>query len=147
MGVDRRESSGERQLRFAKQMATDFEAWLLRNIVSSVVETDDQLRYICYGQRIASEVAALRERQLGDEAAYLGKVEGIEMTLDWLARQRAQELVAIACAECLVDGEQWASNTHFNDDHLEAAQSEARQWLQEHTKEAIRVGVAGVLDV
>ena len=136
----------DRQLNFAKQMATDFDAWLLRNIVWSVIETDEQLRHLCDSRRAAREAATLREQQLGEEAAYLGKVEGIEMTLDWFARQRALELVALACAECLTDGEQWASNTHFDDDHLEAAQGEARQWLREHTNEAVRVGVLGVLE-
>jgi len=146
MGLDRPATSIDRQSSFAKQMATDFEAWLLRNIVWSMIETDDQLRYLCDGRSIASEAAAIRERRQGENVEYLGKIEAIEATLDWLAQERALELVALACAECLADGDQWASNARFDDEHVEAAQTEARQWLHEHTEEAIRVGVAGVLD-
>jgi hypothetical protein len=147
MGLDRAAASSDRQQHFAKQMATDFEAWLLRNIVWSMIETDTQLECLCEGRRIASEAGALRERRQGEDVEYLGKIEGIEMALNWLAQERALELVALACAECLADGEQWASNARFNDEHVEAAQAEARQWLQEHTNEAVRVSVLGVLDV
>ena len=128
-------------------MGTDFEAWLLRNIVWSDIETDAQPECLCEGRSITSEAAALRERRQGEDVEYLGKIEGIEMALDWLAQERALELVALAYAECLADSEQWASNARFDDEHVEAAQAEARQWLLEHTKEAMRVGVAGVLDI
>ena len=147
MGHDRAAASVDCQQHYAKEMATDFEAWLLRNIVWSVIETDAQLECLCEGRSIASEAAAHRERRQGEDVEYLGKIEGIEVTLDWLAQERALELVALACAECLADGKQWASNARSDDEHVEAAQAEARQWLQVHTKEAIRVGVAGVLDV
>jgi len=121
MGPDRAAASSDRQQQFAKQMATDFKAWLLRNIVWSVIETDAQLECLCDGRAIAGEAAAIRERRQGEDVEYLGKIEGIEMALDWLAQERAMELVALACAECLADGEQWASNARFDDEHVEAA--------------------------
>jgi len=147
MGRDRPAASIDRQSSFAERLSTDFDAWLLRNTVWSFIEADDQLRYLCDGRTIARDAAVLRERQQGDDAAYLGKIEAIEATLDWLARQRALELVAQACEACLEDSEQWASNTKFDDKHIEEAQVEARQWLREHTNEAVRVGALGVLDV
>ena len=118
MGVERPAASIDRQSSFAERLSTDFDAWLLRNMVWSFIEADDQLRYLCDGRSIVSEAAALRERQQGDDVAYLGKIEAIEATLDWLARERALERVAQACAACLGDSEQWASNTNFDDKHI-----------------------------
>jgi hypothetical protein len=136
----------DRQLNFAKQMATDFDAWLLRNIVWSVIETDEQLRHLCDSRRAAREAATLREQQQGEDVEYIGKVEAIEMTLDQVTQKRALELVAVACAECLANAEEWASNRAFDDEHVEEAQAEARQWLREHPKDAARVGVLGILE-
>ena len=146
MERDRPAASIDRQSSFAERLSTDFDAWLLRNTVWSFIEADDQLRRLCDGRSIVGEAAALRKRQQGDDVAYLGKIEAIEATLDWLARQRALELVAQACAACLEDSEQWAANTKFDDKYVEEAQVEARQWLQEHTNEAARVGALGALE-
>lgn len=146
MGLDRPEASIERQSSFAERLSTDFDAWLLRNTVWSFIEADGQLRHLCDGRSIARDAAVLREQQQGDDAAYLGKIEAIEATLDWLARQRALELVAQACEACLEDSETWASNTKFDDNHVEEAQVEAHQWLREHTNEAARVGALGGLE-
>ena len=68
MGHDRAAASVDCQQLYAKEMATDFEAWLLRNIVWSVIETDAQLECLCEGRRIASEAATLRERRQGEDA-------------------------------------------------------------------------------
>ena len=146
MGLDRPAASIDRQSSFGERLSTDFDAWLLRNMVWSFIEADDQLAYLCDGRSIVSNAAGLRKRQQGDEVVYLGKIEAIEATLDWLARQRALELVAQACAACLEDSEQWASNTKFDDKYVEEAQVEARQWLREHTNEAARVGALGALE-
>jgi len=146
MGIDRPAASIDRQSSFGERLSTDFDAWLLRNMVWSFIEADDQLAYLCDGRSIVSSAAGLRKRQQGDDVAYLGKIEAIEATLDWLARQRALELVAQACAACLEDSEQWASNTKFDDKYVEEAQVEARQWLREHTNEAARVGALGALE-
>jgi hypothetical protein len=127
-------------------MSGNFEAWLLRNIVCSVVETDDQLSHLCDSWRAAGEAATVRGQQQGEDVEYLGKLEAIEMTLDQVAQKRALELVAVACAECLVNAEQWASNRAFDAEHVEEAQAEARQWLREHPKDAARVGVLGILE-
>jgi len=146
MGIDRPAASIDRQSSFGERLSTDFDAWLLRNMVWSFIEADDQLAYLCDGRSIVNNAAGLRKRQQGDEVVYLGKIEAIEATLDWLARQRALELVAQACAACLEDSEQWDSNTKFDDKYVEEAQVEARQWLQEHTNEAARVGALGALE-
>lgn len=146
MGLDRPEASIDRQSSFAERLSTDFEAWLLRNMVWSFIEADDQLRWLCDGRSIVSEAAALRERQQGDDVAYLGKIDAIEATLDWLARERALERVAQACAACLEDSEQWVSNTDIDDTHVDEAQAEAGQWLRTHTNEAARVDALGALE-
>lgn len=146
MGFERPAASIDRQSSFGERLSTDFDAWLLRNMVWSFIEADDQLEYLCDGRSIVSNAAGLRKRQQGDGAAYLGKIEAIEATLDWLARQRALELVVQACKACLEDSEQWASNTKFDDKHVEEAQVEAHQWLREHTNEAARVGALGALE-
>ena len=146
MRADRPEESIDRQLDFETQMSGNFEAWLLRNIVCSVVETDDQLSHLCDSWRAAGEAATVRGQQQGEDVEYIGKVEAIEMTLDQVTQKRALELVAVACARCLANPEQWASNRTFDDDHVEAAQAEARQWLRDHPKDAARVGVLGVLE-
>ena len=146
MGFERPAASIDRQSSFGERLSTDFDAWLLRNMVWSFIEADDQLAYLCDGRSIVSNAAGLRKRQQGDEVVYLGKIEAIEATLDWLARQRALELVAQACAACLEDSEQWDSNTKFDDKYVEEAQVEARQWLREHTNEAARVGALGALE-
>lgn len=127
MGLERPAASIDRQSGFAKELSTDFDSWLLRNIVWSVVEADAQLRKLCDCRSVASDAAGIREFQHGEDAAYLGKIEAIEMTLDRLARERAAELVALACAECLADGDQWASNTTFDDARVEEAQAEAKR--------------------
>ena len=147
MGFERPAASIDRQSNFGERLSTDFDAWLLRNMVWSFIEADDQLEYLCDGRSIVSNAAGLRKRQQGDDVAYLGKIETIEAMLDWLARQRAIELVAQASLACIEDSEQWASNTKFDDKHVEEAQVEAHQWLREHTNEAGRVGALGVLDV
>jgi len=146
MGVERPDSSVKRQSSFAEEMATDFDTTLLRNLVWLCIENDGQLTCICDGRAVVSEAATLRKHNQGEDVAYLAQLEEIEATLDWLARQRALELVAQACADCLTDGEAWASNADPDEERVDEAQTEARQWLQHHTNEAVRVGALGALD-
>lgn len=143
---DRPEASIVRQSSFVKQMAMDFDTELLYDLVWLLIEDDGQLALLCDGRSVANDAATLRKRQQGEDAEYLGKVEAIEATLDWLARQRALELVAQACAECLTDGEAWASNTASDTVDVDAAQAEARRWLQYHPNEAVRVDALGALN-
>jgi len=146
MDSDRSDSSVDRQSSFAERMASDFDTTLLRNLAWLCIENDGQLSRICDGRAVVSEAANLRQHNQGEDVEHLGRLEAIEATLDWLARQRALELVAQACADCLTDGEAWASNTDPDDGRVGAAQAEARRWLKHHTNEAVRVGALEALD-
>ena len=72
MGLDRPAASIDRQSSLGERLSTDFDAWLLRNMVWSFIEADDQLEYLCDGRSIVSNAVGLRKRQQGDEVAYLG---------------------------------------------------------------------------
>ncbi|WP_262174667.1 hypothetical protein [Haloarcula laminariae] len=128
MDSDRSDSSVDRQSSFAERMASDFDTTLLRNLAWLCIENDGQLSRICDGRAVISEAANLRQHNQGEDIEYLAQLEEIEATLDWLARQRALELVAQACADCLTDGEAWESNTDPDEERIDAAQAEARRW-------------------
>ena len=133
-----------RQQEFA-EMSQEFEAVPLSNTVYDDILDDDQLTQLCDAAAEASLASDLRERSHGEDSESVEKVNEAWGYLDYVARQRALELVAEACARVIRDGEQWSTSDHWDNDAIDNAQQEAREWLEYHMNETERANVAEVL--
>lgn len=133
-----------RQKEFA-EMSHEFEAAPLSTTVSEAILADDQLAQLCDAAAEASIASDLRERSHGEESESAEKLHEAWGYLDYVARQRALEVVAESCATVIQDGEQWDEPDHWDADTIHEAQDEAREWMSWHTNETERANVAGVL--
>lgn len=129
------------QREFAESFATDFDAAPVHNHVWETVDADDQLAALCDAAAAADAAGDLREDCLGEDVEHAEKVEEAADRLHWVARQRALEVVAEACATVINDAGQWVADGIRTAEEMEDATFEAREWLQLHTNEAARVGV------
>jgi hypothetical protein len=127
-----------RQQEFA-EMSQEFEAAPLSNTVSEAILDDDQLTQLCDAAAETSIASDLRERSHGEESESAEKLHEAWGYLDYVARQRALEVVAESCEMVIQDGDHWD-----DDDAIDTAQQEAREWMRAHTNETERANVAGV---
>jgi hypothetical protein len=144
--TDRPVASTRRQREFADGMASDFEYVPVHNTVHDEILDDDQLAWLCDAAATVSIASDLRERSYGEDGKYVENLEEIWGRLDYIARQRALEVVAEACATVIQDGEQWAEDGHWDAETIHKAQDEARQWMRWHTNETNRANVEEVSD-
>ena len=125
------------QSSFERRFAEDFDEAPLHNKVWDDIGEDEALARFCDAAAAAEAAADHRDHddELGEAA------DNCEGTFRWAARQRALEVVAEACATVITDGDQWADEGHWEQQTVNAAKREAREWLQAHTNEADRAGV------
>jgi hypothetical protein len=133
-----------RQKEFA-EMSQEFEAAPLSNTVYEAILDDDQLTQLCDAAAEASIASDLRERSHDEESESAEKLHEAWGYLDYVARQRALEIVAESCATVIEHSEQWDEPNHWDDDAVANAQQEAREWMKAHTNETHRANVAEVL--
>ena len=137
-------SSTRQQGDFASRFAEDFDADVLANKVHDDLGADDQLARLCDAASAADAAGDLRESYHGEDAEYVEEVEEAWGTLSHVARERALEVVAEACATVIDEGDEWAEAGHWEAEAIREAKHEAREWLQMHTNEAARAGVMEV---
>jgi hypothetical protein len=137
-------ASERRQKEFA-EMSQEFEVAPLSNTVSEAILADDQLTQLCDAAAEASIASDLRERSHGEESESAEKLQDAWGYLDYVARQRALEVVAESCASVIQGGEQWIEADQWDAATIYEAQDEARKWMSEHTNETERANVAEVL--
>ena len=137
-------SSTRKQKSFASGFAEDFEAAAIQNAVHDDLGEDDQLARLCDAAAAADAAGELRESYHGEGADGVEEIEEAWGKLSHVARQRALEVVAEACARIIDEGDEWAADGHWEADAIAEAKYEARTWLQHHTNEAARVGVLEV---
>lgn len=139
--MQRPRQSKKRQSELSSDMATDFDAVPLHNLVHDVVSEDDQLARLLDAAALADEAGDVRRDALGEDAELVDDVRDAWGKLSDAARERALEAVAEACATIIQDGDDWVEDGHCAQDEMDSAKHEARNWLQTHTNEASRVGV------
>jgi hypothetical protein len=136
----RLKASERRQKEFA-EMSREFKAVPLSNTVYETLLDDDQLTQLCDAAAEASLANDLRGRSHGEESESAEKLEDAWGYLDYVARQRALEIVAESCATVIQDAEQWDEPAHWDDDAIDNAQQEARAWMSAHTNETEQANV------
>ncbi|GAA3882771.1 hypothetical protein [Haloarcula argentinensis] len=137
-------ASKRQQSDFSERFAEDFDTAPLHNTVWTEIDEDAQLARFCDGAAAAEAAAEHREDRQGYDAL-AEKADKGWGRLRKAARERALEVVAEACATVIQDGDQWVNEGHWEQEVIDAAKREARDWLQCHTNEADRVGVLEVL--
>lgn len=137
-------SSTRKQKDFASRLSEDFEAAAIQNAVHDDLGEDDQLARLCDAAAAADAAGDLRESYHGEGADGVGEIEEAWGKISHVARQRALEVVAEACARIIDEGDEWVADGHWETDAIAEAKYEARTWLQHHTNEAARVGVLEV---
>jgi hypothetical protein len=143
--MTRRSVSSKRMQSDFDRFANDFEAVPLHNKVFEDIGEDDQLARLCDAAAAADAARDLRISYHGEDVDFAEKIKDAEGQLRWVARQRALEVVAEACATVITDGDQWVDEGHWEQTTIDGAKHEAREWLQTHTNEADRVGVLGAV--
>jgi hypothetical protein len=138
-------ASTRRQGEFA-DMADDFEAIPLRNTISDAIINDDQLVQFCDAAAEAKNARHSREAAVGEDGTHVEYLNETWGRLVYVARQRALEVVAEACATVIQDEKQWGDDGHWDDETIHEAQDEARQWMRWHTNETNRANVEEVSD-
>jgi predicted Zn-dependent peptidase len=122
-------------------MAKDFDAAILHNTVSEDLGADDHLAQLLDATahtRLAQEV---REDDLGSDGDRVNDVGEAAGTLSHVARTRAREVVAEACATIIDEADEWAADGHIGEQSARDAQHEAREWLQLNTNVSGRLGL------
>jgi len=122
-------------------MASDFDETPLHNKVYDDINEDEELARFCDAAAAADEAGEYRSRD--DELTEAANE--CWGRLHWAARQRALGVVAEACEAVITDGDQWADEGHWDQETMDDAKHEAREWLRMHSNEAERTGVLGVL--
>lgn len=138
-------SSARDQRERARRLASDFQATVLHNMVHDRVQEDAQLGLLLDAATAVDHAHRERERNMEDDAACLTHLSKAEGKTLHVARNRALEVVAEACAAVIRDGEEWVAEDHYDAQAVAEAQAEARAWLQSHTIPAARAEVLGVL--
>lgn len=137
-------SSTRKQGNFSSRLAEDFNAAPLANKIHDDLGADDQLARLCDAAAAADAAGDLRESYHGEGVDGADAIEEAWGKLSHVARQRALEVVAEACAHIIDEGDEWVEEGHWGADVMREANYEARTWLQHHTNEAARVGVLEV---
>lgn len=137
-------ASERRQKEFA-DMADDFEAVPLHNTVYDKIIDDKQLADCCDAAAEAKNARQSRECQYGENESHVEYLNETWGRLVYVARQRALEVVAEACATVIRDGDQWTENDQWNAATIQHAQQESREWLNAHSNETERAQVWEVL--
>jgi hypothetical protein len=122
-------------------MAEDFDATLLHNTVYEDLGEDDHLAQLLDAMAHAELAQEVREDDLGSDGARVADVGQAAGTLSHVARTRAREVVAEACATVVEKSDQWVDDGHYDREVVDAAQHEAREWLQVNTNVAGRLGL------
>ena len=98
-------SSTRKQKDFASRLSGDFEAAAIQNAVHDDLGEDDQLARLCDAVAAADAAGELRESYHGEGADGVEEIEEAWGKLSHVARQRALEVVAEACARLLDEGD------------------------------------------
>jgi hypothetical protein len=130
--IERRVASIRRQREFADDMGRDFEALPLSNTVHDAIIDDDQLAQLCDAAIEASIASDRRECIHGEDGSGVENLTEAWGRIAYVARQRALEVVAEACARVIQDGEQWIENDQWNAETVQHAQQEAQEWMSAH---------------
>jgi hypothetical protein len=144
--IERRVASIRRQQEFADDTARDFEADPLHITVHNEIIEDDQLAQLCDAAIEASIASDRREGIHGEDGPGVENLSEAWGRIAYVARQRALEVVAEACATVVQDGDQWIEEGRWNAETIHEAQAEAREWMQAHTNETNRANVEEVPD-
>ncbi|MDS0284700.1 hypothetical protein [Haloarcula onubensis] len=122
-------------------MAEDFDEPPLHNKVHDDIAEDEGLARFCDAAAAAEAAGEYR----GQDDRLTEAADESWGRLRWAARQRALGVVAEACATVITDGDQWVKEGHWEQQAIDDAKHEAREWLQVHTNEAERTGVLEAL--
>lgn len=124
-------------------MAEDFDATILHNTVYEDLGEDDHLAQLLDATAHAELAQEIREDALGSDGARVDDLGEAAGTLSHVAQTRAREVVAEACATVIQKGDQWVATGHYDQEVVDEAQHEAREWLQTNTNVADRLGLLG----
>lgn len=129
-----------RQNELQSRMADDFDAVVLHNKVHDDLGEDLQLATLLDANARTHEGLEYREKDL-DEPTRTGDLANAAGIISDVADNRAREIVAEACQTVVDDGDEWVEEGHWEREKIDAAQHEAKNWLQAHTNEASRLGL------
>lgn len=141
MNSDRPGRSIRRQSEMASNMASDFDAEVVSDLVLEEIGDDRQLALILDTCVSSKQAHARRGAEMGDDAEFVDDVKDMHGRLSYIARQRALEVVAEACATVIHEADEWVDKERVSDTAAREARDEAREWLRHHTNEAVRVDV------
>ena len=133
--------SKKRQRELASKMASDFEAAPLHNKVHEEIGEDEQLALLLNAADWTRHAQERREDELGSDAERVDGLGEAAETISHIARTRAREVVAEACATVISDADQWVEKDHIEARAAESAVDEAREWLRHNTNVSDRLGL------
>jgi len=129
----------------AREKAQEFDAALLHNRVSEQVRgshtTDDDLTRLVELAEGCYQFSADRGESVSDDdvaSAAFGAAEKLNEQIDAVV----EEQVARACATIVADAPEWTDA--WEEEKIDAAVHEAREWLQLHEEAAKRAGALEV---
>ena len=131
--------AGKRLRTLARETAKEFDATLLHNRVHEQVQgdhtTDDGLTRLVELAEGCYQLSELRDDRGRVAMATFDAAETLDREVDAVVNEQ----VARACATIVTDAPDWTD--HWDEDEIDAAVHEAREWLQLHTDAADRAGV------
>jgi len=141
MHPSRPPQSKKRQCELASKMASDFEAVPLHNKVHEEIDEDEQLALLLDAADWTRYAQERREDEFGSDAERVDDLSEAAGTVTHIARTRAREIVAEACATVISEADQWVEEGHVGEQAAEDAVEEARQWLRHNTNVSDRLGL------
>ena len=133
--------SEKRQRELASKMAADFDVAPLHNKVHEKIGEDEQLALLLDAADWTRLAQERREDELGSDAERLNDLGEAAGTVSHIARTRAREVVAEACATVISDADQWVKGGHVGECAAEDAVKEACEWLSHNTNVSDRLGL------
>jgi hypothetical protein len=132
----------EKQADLARRAARAFDSIPLRKQIRSDVRDDPQLGHLLDAVAHLQCAVHEREQETGTESMLYRELETAQQGVTGYAEDsRVGEVIAQSCATVIGDGDKWRRSDSLDQEHIDEAVAEARQWLGQHTD------IAGRLDL
>ncbi|SEO18171.1 hypothetical protein SAMN05216388_100941 [Halorientalis persicus] len=132
----------EKQADLARRAAREFDSIPLRKQVRDDIQDDPQLGHLLDAVAHLRCAVHEREQETGTESMLYRELETAQNGVTGYAEDsRISEIIAQACATVIEDGAEWGRSDSLDQEHIDEAVTEARQWLSQHTD------IAGRLDL
>ena len=123
----------EKQADLARRAAREFDSTPLCKQIRSDVRDDPQLGHLLDAVAHLRSVVHEREQETGTESMLYRELETAEQGVAAYAEDsRVGEVIARSCATVIEEGDQWSRSASLDQEHIDKAVAEARQWLRQH---------------